>query len=236
MEPTLLYGVPHGCSFGAIVALEWLGRPYRLCRIDMNAQLDDAVFSRASPLKLTPVLQLPSGEILTESFAILQHIAAKDLGKRLAFPQGTIEQDRLNAALAFLVTGFHGAWGPIFQPAKYAGADQAAQIEVRDRAVARARQGYARLEALLEDRDWLTGEHRTIADAYLAGVARWGEDLAVIDIAADYPRVQALLQRLEADPAVKFAHDIEEDRPAVTAGGFLGHVALADLAPRLAAA
>ncbi|MCR7705994.1 glutathione S-transferase, partial [Pseudomonas aeruginosa] len=35
MEPVLFYGVPHGCSFGSIVALEWLGRPYRLCRIEM---------------------------------------------------------------------------------------------------------------------------------------------------------------------------------------------------------
>ena len=35
MEPVLFYGVPSGCSFGSIVALEWLGIPYKLCRIDM---------------------------------------------------------------------------------------------------------------------------------------------------------------------------------------------------------
>ena len=37
MEPVLFYGVPQGCSFGSIVALEWLNQPYRLCRINMPA-------------------------------------------------------------------------------------------------------------------------------------------------------------------------------------------------------
>jgi len=37
MNPILFYGVPEGCSFGAIVALEWSGLPYQLCRIQMPA-------------------------------------------------------------------------------------------------------------------------------------------------------------------------------------------------------
>ena len=37
MEPILLYGFPAGTSMGLIAALEWLGEPYRLCRVDMTA-------------------------------------------------------------------------------------------------------------------------------------------------------------------------------------------------------
>ena len=36
--PILYYGVPSGCSFGSIVALEWLGQPYALSRIEMHLE------------------------------------------------------------------------------------------------------------------------------------------------------------------------------------------------------
>jgi glutathione S-transferase len=92
MEPVVFYGVPHGCSFGSIVASEWLGEPYRLCRIDMLAKKRDALFAHVSPLGETPALLLEDGESLTESFAIMHNIAARDLGKKLAcsISSGTI--------------------------------------------------------------------------------------------------------------------------------------------------
>lgn len=233
MEPVLFYGVPHGCSFGSIVALEWLGEPYRLCRIDM-LDTRDPRYARINPLRETPALRLPSGEVLSESLAILHHLAARDPARGLGFVQGSAEFDRLNQLLAFLVSGFHPAWGPIFQPAKYVD-DAAAEASVRAKAIARAARGYARIEALLGDGPWLMGARRSIADAYLCGVARWGEDLGVFELRRDYPRLCDLLQRLAADPAVRFAHAIEEGEPATGSGAFRGHVALDALLPRLAA-
>jgi len=35
LEPILVYGFPLGSSMGLVAALEWLGMPYRLCRVDM---------------------------------------------------------------------------------------------------------------------------------------------------------------------------------------------------------
>lgn len=235
MEQVLFYGVPHGCSFGSIVALEWINQPYRLCRIDMLDPGKDAIYSRVNPLRETPALLTPENALLSESLAILQHVAAQDLGRGLGFRQGTRDFDRLNGVLAFLVTAFHGAWGAIFQPAKYADGE-AAQASVRSKAIARAARGYAHVEALLGDRPYLLGDTPTIADAYLYGVARWGDDLGVIDIRRDYPRVYAFQQRMAADPAVKFAHAIEDETPAASSGRFLGPVSLEEIAARLDAA
>lgn len=58
MQPILFYGVPQGCSFGSIVALEWLGQPYRLCRVEMLEQPWDPLFERINPLYQTPALLL----------------------------------------------------------------------------------------------------------------------------------------------------------------------------------
>lgn len=234
MEPVLFYGVPHGCSFGAIVAIEWLGAPYRLCRIEMLAERKDAVYARVNPSHETPTLLLEDGEALVESFAILHNLATRDLGKRLGFAQGTRPFDRLNSVLAYLHTSFHGAFSPLWTAFKMQ--ENAPGRELL-RALGREKvaQGYGRLEALLVGRDWLAGEGRTVADAYFAGIARWGEDLKLFDLEREYPRLHAHLQKLEADKAVIFAHAVEDGRPATTSGAFLGHVSLEELRPRLAA-
>ena len=113
MEPVLFYGVPHGCSFGSIVALEWLGRPYRLCRIEMPLETGERTYVRLNPARQTPTLLLEDGRALSESLAILQHLAARDLCRKLGYPQGSAEFDELNFALALLHTECHSAWGPV---------------------------------------------------------------------------------------------------------------------------
>jgi glutathione S-transferase len=235
MEPILFYGIPHGCSFGSIVALEWLGRPYRLCRIDMLATPKDERYARVNRRHLTPTLLLETGEALGESLAILHNIAARDLGRRLGYLQGTREFDGLNKVLAFLHMELHGAFSPAWTAFKLP--EDAATEKEMLRALARkkAADAYTQLEAMLSGRDWLAGEHRTIADAYLIGIARWGEDLKLFDLKREYPRLDQHLQKLEADQGVIFAHAIEDGKPAVTSGQFLGHVTLDELAPRLAA-
>lgn len=234
MEPVLFYGVPHGCSFGSIVALEWLGEPYRLSRIDMLSGTEGELYGRVNVLRQTPSLLLEDGESLTESLAILQNIAGRDLKKFLGFQQGTREFDRLNAMLSYLHTSVHGAFAPNWTAFKMEdGAPGRDMFQALGRE--HAAKAYAHLEALLDSRAWLMGDHRTVADAYFIGVARWGEDLELFDLEREYPRVSGLLQRLEADRAVVFAHAIEDGKPATTSGQFRGHVSLEDLTPRFAA-
>lgn len=234
MEPVLFYGVPHGCSFGSIVALEWLGHPYRLARIDMLAKSKNELYGRVNSMHQTPTLLLENGKSLSESFAILQNIAGRDLGKQLGFPQGTEAYDRLNQMLAYLHTSFHSAFAPAWAAYKLKESDPAIKI-LRDLAREKAASGYTYLQSHLQGREWLAGANRTIADAYMIGIARWGEDLGLFDLKTEYPGLHAYLQKLEADKAVIFAHAIEDGIPAVTSGQFLGHITLDEAGTRLAA-
>ncbi|WNG42143.1 glutathione S-transferase [Archangium violaceum] len=231
MEPVLFYGVPQGCSFGSIVALEWLGVPYRLSRITHDTPKD--LFAQFNPVRQTPVLLLENGTALTESAAILQHLANRVPERRLGFAQGTPEHDRLNETLAYLNTTFFSAFAPLwasFEMEKNPPVQEMLRTMGREK-VAKA---HKELEAMMARREWLVGNTRTIADAYFIGIARWATFHGVADPRA-YPRIHAHIQRLEADPAVIFAHAIEEERPATSSGGFKGHVALEDLRSRLAA-
>lgn len=231
MEPVLLYGVPQGCSFGSIVALEWLNQPYRLCRINMPEDMQTDLYAHINPLRETPALLLENGTVLTESAAILQNIAARGIAQGLGFAQGTLEFDRLNQRLAFLNTTFFSSFSPLWRAYEME-ENPPVQTMLRDLGRSLVAKTHAQLDAMLANRQWLVGDQRTVADAYFAGLARWANYHRAIK-QTDYPNVLRLFEKLAADPAVAFAHAIEDERPAKGAGGFRGHMTVEDVRQRL---
>lgn len=230
--PILYYGVPSGCSFGSIVALEWLGQPYALSRIEMPETVTSDAFRRINPVAETPALMDAQGHTLSESMAILNHIAARGIDRGLGYAQGSRDFDRLNRMLAFLNTTFFNAFAPLWYVLEHEvpAAEKEALVKYGRAKVEKA---HAELEAMLGDGPWLLGAQRTVADAYFIGIARWTQYHDVVD-RRDYPKLQRLYDALEADPAVVFAHAIEQQTVATSAGGFRGEIALADTLPRLA--
>jgi glutathione S-transferase len=230
MEPVLLYGVPQGCSFGSIVALEWLNQPYRLCRINMPEDMQTPLYAHVNPVRETPALILENGTVLTESAAILQNIAARGIGQGLGFAQGTADFDRLNQRLAYLNTTFFSAFSPLWRAYEME-ENPPVQEMLRDLGRKLVAKAHVQLDAMLANQAWLVGDRRTVADAYFVGLARWANYHRAVK-QSDYPNVLRLFEKLEADPAVAFAHAIEDERPAQSAGGFRGHVTLEELRPR----
>jgi glutathione S-transferase len=235
MQPILFYGVPQGCSFGSIVALEWLGQPYRLCRVEMLEQPWDPLFERLNPLYQTPTLLLESGESLSESLAILLHLAARAEGSPLAPRQGSAEFDALNQMLAYLVSDFFAAFSPLWLAYEKAELDESQRALLRSLGAEQVAAGCRYLERLLSERDWLLGERRSLADAYLAGIGRWVDYHQLFDLQREHPHLARHLARLAADPAACFARAIERGE-TVHSGGFLGHVELQQVRERLEAA
>ena len=81
---------------------------------------------------------------------------------------------------------------------------------------------------MIGDSDYLLGSRPTLADAVFVGVARWADFHQAID-AADYPKLQALKERLTADPAVRFAKAIEDGEPVSTTAAMRGLVPLKEV-------
>ncbi|MBL3556925.1 MULTISPECIES: glutathione S-transferase family protein [Marinobacter] len=227
MKPVLFYGVPSGCSFGSIVALEWLGIPYQLCRINMPEDVTSEEYRRINPMCETPALMMATGNVITESMAILNHLGAMSDDQKLNFAKGTVQFDRLNQALAFLNTTFFNAFSPLWFDYEN-GLDNEEKRVLTQYGIACLEKAYADLERFLGNKPWLLGEDRSLADAYFSGIARWSEYHPVIDFQA-YPRVQQLYKKLLADPAVQFAQSIEEGSPTMTRSGFSGEISLCDV-------
>lgn len=231
MEPILVYGFPLGSSMGLVAALEWLGKPYRLCRVDMLGEMREPSYSRLNARHETPVLVTDEGRVVTETMAIAHWFAARDTERRISFDPRSAETVRLVQMMAFINTGFTAAFSPLWAALEMAPPDPALQDALRrfgrEAVIAR----HHKLEAMLGDSPYLLGDHPTLADGVFVGVARW-LDFHEVAPARRWPRIETLRRRLEADPAVRFAIALEEGESAVGSGALQGHTALADVIDR----
>jgi glutathione S-transferase len=228
MEPILLYGYPSGTSMGLVAALEWRGLPYKLCRVDMLGEMRKPGYARLNARHETPVLITDDGRPLSENMAIAAWVEARDPERRISFDPLTPEADRMHQLMAFLNTGFTAAFTPLWAALEMEDPEPdylaALRRFGRDAVIER----HDKLEQMVGEGPYLVGDRPTLADALLAGVARWLEYHEVADISR-WPRLHAIRRRVEAHPAVLYATALEEGRDEQGSGACHGHLALQDV-------
>jgi glutathione S-transferase len=231
MQPILIYGFPLGTSMGLVAALEWLGKPYRLCRIDMLCEMRQPPFARINPRVETPVLITDRGDVVTETMAIAGWFEARDDARRISFDPLSPEADRMHQAMAFINTGFTAAFGPLWAAMEMENPDPVAQSFLRGWGRDSVIERHDKLEGMIGDSRFLIGDRPTLADGLLAGAARWLEFHGIA--ARDrWPRLAALCSRIEAEPAVIYATALENGEPAGGSGACVGHVDLDEVVAR----
>lgn len=199
-----LYYYPGACSLADHIVLEWIGAPYDLVEMS-RATVKSPEYLAINPGGNVPLLQ--DGDLLlTENVAILVYLAELHPEARL-LGDGTLRgRAEVLRWLAFLNSDVHGAFKPIFSPTRFL-PDEAFATDLANAARIRVRAFLERLDAQLEDRDWLTGE-RSIADPYLFVMLRWavnqGVDMRGLDGLA------AFMERMYEDVDVQVAIGIEE--------------------------
>lgn len=228
MEPILIYGFPLGSSMGLVAALEWLGEPYRLCRVDMLGEMREPSYARINPRHETPAFVDDQGRILTETVAIASWLEARDTHRRVSFDPLSREADRMHQIMAFVNTGFTAAFTPHWAALEMDPPNPAMQAMLRDWGRERILERHDKLEEMISDTPFLVGDKPTLADAVFIGVARW-LDFHAIAHKSRWPKMAALRERLEADPAVTYATALESGDNPTRTGSCVGHVPLAEL-------
>jgi glutathione S-transferase len=192
-----LYFSPGACSLSPHIALREAGMAFEPVRISTRTHTlaDGSDFYAINPKGYVPVLELDDGTRITEGAVIVGYIADHAPDSGLAPAHGTMARVRVDEWMTFITSELHKGFSPLFNAAM---PDEA-------KALARARLGerFAWVESQLEGKTHLTGDHFTIADAYLFTVARWGR-LVAVDLSG-FPRLLGLLERIGARPAVQDA-------------------------------
>jgi glutathione S-transferase len=192
-----LYYSPGACSLSPPIALLEAGLPYDLVKVDLRAKKleggDD--YLKINPKGQVPALALDSGEIVTEGPVIVQMIADKAAEKHLAPARDTAERYKLLEWLNFITSEVHKNFSPLFNPAI---PDEVKKF-FADRVIGKFRY----IDSQLAGRDYLMGQHFTVADGYLYAMLRWAEghklDLSTLK------NLTAYKDRVAARPKVKEA-------------------------------
>jgi len=187
-----LYHFPlSGHAHRARLFLSLLDLPHEVIDVDLaNGEHKSPAFLAINPFGQVPVLE-DEGVYISDSNAILVYLAKKS-GRSEWLPEdplGAAQVQRwLSVAAGELAYGPCAArlitvFGRSFNP---------------DEVIARAHTLLALMEQHLTGRDWLVGDHPTVADvaqySYVVGAPEGNVDLS------GYPAVNALLRRIEALP------------------------------------
>jgi len=234
LEPILIYGFPSGSSMGLVAALEWMGTPYSLCRVDMLGEMRDASYRRINPRVETPALITDQGRVLTETMAIAAWLEARDTERWVSFDPMSSSADRMHQVMAFVNTGFTGAFSPLWAAMEMEPPNPPMQMALREWGREAVIERHDRLEEMIADTRFLVADHPTVADGILIGVARWLDFHEVAD-QSRWPKLAALRRRLEADPAVIYATALEGGERRSGNGSCRGHVPLPEVIDRFGA-
>ena len=195
-----LYMSSGSCSRASHIALEESGLDFEVRLLDFSkSEQREPDYLAINPKGRVPALATDQG-VLTESPAILAHIAALAPAGLLA-PTDSFAFARMQAFNLYLATTVHVAHAHGRRASRWSD-DAAAQATMAAKVTQNMRDGFALIEADLTG-DWVMGAGYTVADPYLFTFAGWLETDGV-DI-ADFPRVQAHFERMQARPAVQRA-------------------------------
>jgi len=192
-----LYYSPGACSLSPHIVLREAGLAFDLVMASTKTHKlpDGTDYYGINPLGYVPLLELDDGTRLREGPAIVQYIADQVPVKNLAPANGTLPRYRLQEWLTFIGTEIHKSFSPLFNPAM---PEEGKQI-YRDRLASR----FKWVDGQLAGKQYLLGDHFSVADAYLFTVSTWTQPMK-IDLSANGSLV-AWRDRVAARPAVQEA-------------------------------
>lgn len=196
-----LYYSPGACSLAPHIVLREAGIPFTLERVDTGSHktAQGADFYTINPKGYVPLLELDDGQRLSEGPVIAQYIADHAGRTDLMPAAGSMARYRVMEWQNYITSELHKSFSPLFNPAVDAPAKALFTASLQKK--------FGWISQQLRDREFLTGDTFTAADAYLFTVAGWARHVA-LDL-SDCEHLQTCLQRVAARPTVREAMKAE---------------------------
>ena len=194
-----LYG-SLGTGSGAVeAALAEAGADYEVVTTNTKegAHLTEE-FRRINPRQQVPALQLPDGTVVTETAALLLHIADAFPAAELAPKPGTSARAQHDRWLVFMAVNIYEGELRHYYPDRYA--DDAGSVE--EKAIAYVERHYAILDEAIRG-PFLFGDRMTMADIFLWTLSSWMDPKLM---AERFPRIHVLMNAVRARPLIAPIH------------------------------
>jgi glutathione S-transferase len=196
---TLFYS-PGSAAMAPHAALEEIGAPYKLVKVDLKAgEHRQSEYLKLNPKGRVPVL-IVDGESFTESAAILMHLCDRHAAAGLMPAPGTPDRARAYQWLLYLSNTVQAAMTEYFHP-DWTFDDAALRAPLK----ASAEQRIARMFGYIDDELGRRGPHLLgpafqAPDLYLHMLTRWSRFFTKPGYT--YPHIKRCVDAVKARPAV----------------------------------
>ncbi len=196
----ILYGARGAGSVPVEAALRLIGLPYRLIEQDLDPRELDRRLSAINPMRQVPALVLPSGELMTESAAILLWLADAHPKAGLAPTPEAPARAAFLRWLAFVSAAIYALYWVRDEPSRVV-EGEAAQAELKAQLHERISQCWTIMDRQIEPTPYLAGGALSVLDLYVATVSRWSPGRPAFFAAA--PKLAAVVRLVDADPRLE---------------------------------
>jgi glutathione S-transferase len=169
----VLHSRPGWGSFAVEAVLAEAGAKYRLVEVDTSAgEHRSKTFLKLNPMGQVPVLELPGGQVMTESAAMVLYLADRLAEGSLAPKPASKLRPAYLRWLTFMTANVYTADQRLYYPDRFttdpAGADGVKAAGLRD-----MERWFAMIDEAIGPGKYLLGRNFTAADPYLLMLAYW---------------------------------------------------------------
>ena len=195
----VVWGAPGSGSVIVEAALELAGAPYRLMGSGGYEEVTGSdELGRLNPMRQIPAVVLPSGELMTESAAILIHLGEAHPEARLAPQPGDPRRAQYLRWMAFIAGQIYPMYWVRDVPSRLADG-KAAETVIKDRTRERIADCWRLMAQQLKPAGrYLLGDDLTLLDLYVTVISRWTPNRRrFYDVA---PAYAPIVKAVDADP------------------------------------
>jgi len=193
----IVYGQKGTGSVTVEATLTLLGLPYVVKETLLGRQDLRDRYAQTNPMQQLPAVRLPSGELMTESAAIMIWLADSHPAAGLAPALDDPRRAQFLRWMTFIPASIYSMFWVRDQPGRLA-ADKAGEAVIKERTQERIAECWAIMDHQVSPRDYILGDEMTVLDVYVTVVSHWTPGRKHFYEVA--PKMGQVARRVDADP------------------------------------
>ena len=200
-KPYVVYGAKGAGSVPVEAALTLLGVTYQVVEAAAwEGQAERAKVAKVNPMLQIPALVLPSGEVMTESAAILMWLAEQHPQARLAPPVGDPLRGAYLRWMLFLPASIYSLYWIRDEPMRLAADEPAAEV-IKARTAERIAECWRIMDSQISPGRYLLGDELGVLDLYVTVMSRWTPRRE--RFYREAPKMAEVVRRVDAEPRLQ---------------------------------
>lgn len=193
-----VFGAPASGSVPIEAALTLAGVPYEVVGGDAVRDIATSPSTLAvNPLGQVPTLVLPTGEVMTESAAMLIYLVDRYPSAQLGPAIGDNLRPMFLRWMTYISTAIYGLAWVRSDPMRLV-SDEQQVIVVQERIASRRAECWRQMDNQIETSPFLLGDELGVLDLYVATVSRWSPRRQ--RFYREAPKMASVVRRVDADP------------------------------------